>query len=143
MKDYSTGDKHVLAAIFELAVNDAISFKKPREFKEVMRIKVHKKTKEIETIYTYLPLDESGNIIPKKKKPHRRGIPSWILHSHRKSREKQDGDLLKKEALSWDARRFLSKDNPLFRTYMGIMDFNPDWVHEKVWARITYHDNLT
>lgn len=39
------------------------------------------------------------------------------------------------------ARRFIDKDNILFRYYCEILDFNPDWVAKKLRKQIEDWDN--
>jgi hypothetical protein len=106
-------EKLLITAIIEQAISDALAFKRPREFVQVNED-------------VFKPVD---------KKKRRKKPPIMIL--------KRDRDRYKKEVASWDARRFICKTNKVFQTYSHLLGFDPDWMVEKIWKRIIYHDNLT
>jgi hypothetical protein len=45
------------------------------------------------------------------------------------------------EYLSWDARKFMKKDNPLFCYYCGLLGMNAEYLSEKLDKKLYKFDN--
>src|SRR5271156_6473375 len=107
MKEITDSKKELINGIFQIALSDALAFKNPRNFIDVARVRFNKEEKVHETYYKYYVISKFGKIKKPRKKKYRQQIDGVL-----KCRNKKIPLKLNKEVMSWDARRFLNKDNP-------------------------------